>query len=235
MRENNPNYGNKWSEEQKQIQRQLIIKKYDEIDGYRESVGNSNRGKKFSKERVKRMHGHRQASSYSHPHTKETKEVIGKKSKEKFNNPNYRKKVRKTNEDNGNWIPFSQKSDYEIYFILSNWTERMFYELSDIETARLAMLGIFNSKTNIGGLVRDHVLSRKDGFVLGIPPAILRHPCNCQLLTVSENVTKGSKSLLTPEELFDKIKIYDGYWKEHSLCCDLISRYKSGEKFCVNR
>ena len=43
----------------------------------------------------------------------------------------------------------------------------------------LKTLGVFNSKTNVNGIVRDHIFSRAMGFKFKVFPEILRHPCNC--------------------------------------------------------
>ena len=42
--------------------------------------------------------------------------------------------------------------------------------------------------------VRDHIFGRKNGFVLGVFPEIIRHPANCQIITHSDNIKKSLKN-----------------------------------------
>jgi hypothetical protein len=106
------------------------------------------------------------------------------------------------------------------------------WDLSD--TNLIETIGIFNSKTNRNGLVRDHKLSRKHGFELGIFPEILRHPMNCDIITHSENSSKREKSNLTPDELFSMIESYGGDWEEQELTITLINKWRTGFRFSAN-
>jgi hypothetical protein len=45
-----------------------------------------------------------------------------------------------------------------------------------------------------------------DGYNNKIPEAIISHPANCQIIPQIENVKKGSKSSITIEELYQRIK-----------------------------
>lgn len=230
--ENNPNFGNRWSEDKKLNLSNLIKSKYVDDAEYRHAVGKSNRGVKFNHSRIQKMHGHRDSSSYSHPHTDEAKKKIGKKSKEKFTEE-YRARVRKTLVKNGAAVPDSQKNDFAIYKMHSEWVHRM-WDLVDDQTL-LETVGIFNSFTNLDGCERDHKFSRMSGFIDGIFPEILRHPANCQLLTHSDNSSKRGKSCITKEELFSAIRCYDKKkWQEHEIVLDLINRYESGKRFVAN-
>lgn len=226
--ENNPNYGKKWDDEQKKKQGEIIKSKVD--DEYRERCGSANRGIKFSQERIDAMHKHRDSSSYSRPHTDETKIVIGRKSSEKFTEE-YKSVQRQKFIDLGYWISDEDRDDYEIYVIHSEWIESM-WNLAD--PVLLETLKIFNSKSNPNGLVRDHKLSRKCGFDNKIFPEILRHPVNCSIITHSENSSKREKSSITIEELFINIETYIGEWKEQELVLALINKWKNGERFSAN-
>jgi len=66
-----------------------------------------------------------------------------------------------------------------------------------------------SKKPNIGGVSRDHMISVKEGFRLGIDPKLLSHPANCQLMIHSDNISKNKKSSLTLEELILKIGGWD--------------------------
>lgn len=227
--ENNPNFGKVWTEQKKIEQSELIKSKVD--DAYRKKAGSANKGKKFSSERISKMHSHRDSSSYSRPHTVETKKIIGKKSKEKFTKE-YRDRVRETLVKNGKAVPDSQKDDFTIYKLHSDWIHRM-WDLVDDQNL-LESVGIFNSLTNLNGCERDHKFSRMDGFLNGIFPEILRHPANCQLLTHSKNSSKREKSCITKEQLFTEIRCYTEYWSEQEFVLELITRYESGERFIAN-
>jgi hypothetical protein len=63
-----------------------------------------------------------------------------------------------------------------------------------------------NKKNNMGGVSRDHMLSVRDGFQQGIPPEIISHPANCQLLRHCDNISKNKKSVITYEQLLERIK-----------------------------
>lgn len=45
-----------------------------------------------------------------------------------------------------------------------------------------------------------------DGYKNNVDPFIISHPANCRLVRHNDNVSKGSKSLLTLEELIQKIE-----------------------------
>ena len=231
---NNSNFGKKWSSEKKEQQSGIVKSKVD--DEYRLKSGSANRGKKFSKELVERMHSHRTAESYSKPHTEQSKEKIGKKSKEKFTEE-YKQKFRKKMEDTGQWIPLDKKTDYEVYFSESGWNKPLFDCLYNENKNLIESHGIFNTFNNTKGVVRDHAFSRKSGFDLGVFPEILRHIENCQIITHSNNVKKNvSKNInsdsITLEELIDRItntKYND--WEEQEICLAKIKEYKSGKRW----
>ena len=234
--ENNPNYGKKWSEDKRELQSEIVKSKVN--DEYRFKAGSANRGKKFSEERIERMHGHRLPESYGtygKGHTNETKKIIGKKSKNKFT-PEYKKNFRNKMEASGNWVPLNEKPDYEIYFDECNWIDKMF----DVVDNGLEMVeehGVFNSKKNTKGVVRDHVVGRKCGYEFGVFPEIIRHPTNCRVIKHGENVSKGQKGKGRPDadmtilELFDKIITFDGYWIEQDECLNKIEEYKNGNRW----
>lgn len=96
-----------------------------------------------------------------------------------------------------------------------------------VDSDLLKTYGIFNNKTNTIGCVRDHMFGRREGHRLNVPPILLRHPANCQIVLNSENVRKSmngdiSKSL---EQLFIDIKNYTKEWKEQKECLKAIEEY----------
>lgn len=71
-------------------------------------------------------------------------------------------------------------------------------------------------------LVRDHKYSRYDGFINNINPLIMKHPVNLDIISRSNNISKGKKSTITINGLYDKIKKYEGSWSKHQECLKLI-------------
>ena len=72
--------------------------------------------------------------------------------------------------------------------------------------------GIYRAKNrgdNLEGIVRDHMLSVKEGFMNNIDPGILAHPANCALIQHRDNCSKNSKSSITIFELLDRIKEFE--------------------------
>ena len=66
-----------------------------------------------------------------------------------------------------------------------------------------------NKKNNLNGVSRDHMISLKEGFELGIDPFLLAHPANCKLMIHNKNISKNKKSSITLEELLERIDIFE--------------------------
>lgn len=62
-----------------------------------------------------------------------------------------------------------------------------------------------SKKPNITGVSRDHMLSVREGFDMGIDPKLLSHPANCKLMIHGDNISKNKKSSITKEELLGRI------------------------------
>lgn len=229
--ENNPNYGNRWSDEQKTNLSDKITKQREDDPDLRYRLGSGNRGKRFSPERIDAMHKHRDSSSYSHPHSEETKRKIGEKSKAKFTSE-YKEKYRDHMISSGIWS--ADPTGYREYYRISNWKERMYDILTEDCISLLKERGIFNSKDNREGVVRDHIFPRRFGFEMQIPYYIMRHPANCKLISHKENISKASNySKMTHGEkqemlceLLEKISKYEGIWDEQELCMNFIRNRK---------
>lgn len=54
----------------------------------------------------------------------------------------------------------------------------------------------------------DHKFSILDAWNANLPAEIVNHPTNLQILEAKENTSKGRKSSITLEELFDLIKLH---------------------------
>lgn len=63
-----------------------------------------------------------------------------------------------------------------------------------------------NKNNNPYGVSKDHLLSVKDGFDNNIPPEIISHPANCQLILQKKNSSKNRTSSITYEELLIRIR-----------------------------
>lgn len=230
---NNPNFDNKWSEERKTKFSEKKKLFYADNPDVAYECGKSNRGKKFSEDRIQRMHSHRTSESYSHSHTDASKKIIGEKSAEKWTDE-YKAAHRAKMEKAGCWIPLDRKSDWEIYQKLANWQERMF-DIVDDPHRLLDIYGVFNAHSNTKGVVRDHIYSRKSGFFEGVFPEILRHPANCQILTHADNVAKKSQRYvdrndITLVQLFEAIRRYNKPWREQKLVLQLIEDYEHNKR-----
>jgi hypothetical protein len=225
---NNPNFGNKWTNDQRSHFSEVKIEQYKNNPKLADECGKSNRGIKFSEDRILAMHGNRTSASYKRIHSDTTKQEIGVKSKEKFT-PEYKIKFRETMEKNGQWIPLSEKDPYEIYYKESNWIGNMIECFSANEKDSLNEHGIFN-KNNTIGWVRDHIVPRMVGYEFKIPPVLLRHPANLQFISHADNVKKGfaDRKLTFSEKteilnsLFNRIMQYTLEWVEQDDCVNYI-------------
>lgn len=243
--ENNPNYGHRWNEAQRKHQSEVVTENFKNNPELRYRCGATNRGKtKNTCEHLKRLSNTRKAAiasgkiNVSHPVSDKRKQEIGIMQKEFMNRPETKEYFRKMWEERGRWIPLSKKSSEKIYYEYANWIAPMFNICSESELSLIKKLGIFNQKTNTKGVVRDHMYSRRSGFLNQVFPEILRHPCNCQIITHAENVSKAQKAKQyqdndsqTLEELFEKIEHYDKPWIEQEICLDKIKRYRAGERW----
>jgi hypothetical protein len=98
------------------------------------------------------------------------------------------------------------KSDSSFKFSLNEYPDRFDFYLIE----KYGWYSPSNSKKpNIGGVSRDHMISVKEGFKLGINPKLLAHPANCKLMIHSDNISKNKNSSITLEELIVKINEWD--------------------------
>lgn len=98
------------------------------------------------------------------------------------------------------------KQDCLFKFNLSDYPEQ--FDFSLIE--KYGWYSPTNKNNNLEGVSRDHMLSVREGFELGIDPKIISHPANCRLMKHTDNISKNKKSVLTLEELLEKINKFDG-------------------------
>ena len=79
----------------------------------------------------------------------------------------------------------------------------------EFDLALLTEHGMFNPKTNQGGVSKDHMVSVGYGKKNQIDPKIMSHPANCRLMLHHDNAKKQSNSSLTYEELLIRIAEWD--------------------------
>lgn len=71
-----------------------------------------------------------------------------------------------------------------------------------------------NRGNNLGGVSRDHMLSVKDGFRMGIDPSIISHPANCEIMVHDKNNRKNSRSSITKAELVYRINLWNIFYSK---------------------
>jgi hypothetical protein len=62
---------------------------------------------------------------------------------------------------------------------------------------------------NLNGLSRDHKVSVHEAKKNNYDPYFISHPCNCQLIPMSENNKKKTRSSITYNELVNLVSTYD--------------------------
>jgi len=73
----------------------------------------------------------------------------------------------------------------------------------------LKIHGMYHPVRNPLGMVRDHILSRAEGYLKKYNPAHIRHPANCQFITNLENIKKNMHSDITYEQLIERITLWE--------------------------
>ena len=108
------------------------------------------------------------------------------------------------------------KNDIDLIYSSYKSSTKFKFNLADYETefdfSLIKEHGWYsptNKNNNLGGISRDHMLSVREGFDLGINPKLLAHPANCKLMIHNENVSKHKKSSITYEELLERIKYFN--------------------------
>lgn len=110
--------------------------------------------------------------------------------------------------DDNNYSQYKRLSNFK--FNLADYPEE--FDFSLIE--KYGWYSPTNKNNNLNGVSRDHMLSVREGFDLGINPEIISHPANCKLMIHRNNISKNKKSSLTLEELLERIKIFEEKYKK---------------------
>ncbi len=165
---------------------EVLKQRYQDNPELKLSISKVHKGKKLSDNHKKILSDKMIGNTRGRDFSVEIRKKIGQKSSEKFTDE-YKNKQKKTRVQSGFWLSDALKSDYKIYRIFSAWDSYLWHLAED---KQIKALGVFNSKTNRNGLVSDHKLSCKEGFMAGIFPEILKHPVNCDILTHADNRSK---------------------------------------------
>lgn len=105
---------------------------------------------------------------------------------------------------------YENKQNYRqsCYFKLSPTKHSELYDFNMIKT-----YGWYQphsaKKPNPTGVTWDHLYQIQEGFKNSIPPEIINHPANAELVPYEENFRRRLKSLITVEELYQRIKLWD--------------------------
>ena len=101
------------------------------------------------------------------------------------------------------YLTSKQKYKHNCSFKFSLNDYPNYFDFSLIE--KYGWYSATNRGNNLNGVSRDHMISIEYGFKNNIPPEIISHPANCQLLQHRKNKLKGTKCDITLEELLEKI------------------------------
>jgi hypothetical protein len=106
----------------------------------------------------------------------------------------------------------SYRIDTNFKFNLSDYSDE--FDFSLIE--KYGWYSPSNKNNNLDGVSRDHMLSVREGFELGISPSIISHPANCRLMKHTDNISKNKKSIINYSELLERIEKFENkYGKYH--------------------
>jgi len=101
---------------------------------------------------------------------------------------------------------------YSQYRVLSNFKFNLSDYKEEFDFILIEKYGWYspsNKKNNLDGVSRDHMLSVREGFELGIDPKLISHPANCRLIKHTDNISKNKKSIITNEELLERIRKFE--------------------------
>ena len=110
----------------------------------------------------------------------------------------------------GCWVNYTEqhKDAFLLYrqrcnfdFDISDYPEKFNIDLIE----HLGWYSPKNKGNNLNGVSRDHKLSVREGFELGVDPEIIKHPANCELMPHRQNQKKKSNSSISLAELMNII------------------------------
>jgi hypothetical protein len=109
------------------------------------------------------------------------------------------------------WISYTEKNKepYLLYRQKSkfDFDPKKYPDKFDLELiSKHGWYSPSNKGNNLNGVSKDHMLSVKEGFELGVDPSIIKHPANCKIMLHKENQNKNKNSSITLNELMERIK-----------------------------
>jgi hypothetical protein len=111
------------------------------------------------------------------------------------------------------WVNYTEK--YKEPFLLYRQRCNFDFKVEDypnkFDLALVNQYGWYspsNKGNNLNGVSRDHMLSVKYGFELGIDPEIIKHPANCKIMLHKQNQSKKDKNSILIEDLLEKIQTW---------------------------
>ena len=104
---------------------------------------------------------------------------------------------------------FKYKQETLFKFSLNSYPDEFDFEL----VKKHGWYSPTNKKNNLNGVSRDHMLSVREGFNLNIDPKLIAHPANCRLILQRENSGKHMKSIITKNELIERINLWNIKYK----------------------
>lgn len=127
----------------------------------------------------------------------------------KFCSEECRKKHKRVNMDEYK----KYKSDAKFNFNLADYPDEFDFKLIE----EYGWYKPTNKGDNLKGVSRDHMLSVREGFDLGVDPKLISHPANCKLMIHTQNISKNKKSTISVEQLIDMITEWDKKYKNQKL------------------
>lgn len=109
------------------------------------------------------------------------------------------------------WVNYTEKNKepYLLYRQRCNFTFKVEDFPNKFDLSLIEQHGWYspsNKGNNINGVSRDHMLSVREGYELGIDPDIIKHPANCQIMIHRKNQSKREKSSISLDELMERIR-----------------------------
>ena len=133
-----------------------------------------------------------------------------------------------------------RKKVYKIYRILCSFRFSLteFPEEFDFQSLKkCGMYSASNHGNNLNGVSRDHMFSVYDGFKQNVSPLLISHPANCQLILQRKNASKRTNSVITLDELKQRITKwelkYGKYnYKNEAVIPDYLFEKIKDAKYC---
>ena len=101
--------------------------------------------------------------------------------------------------------PIAEKTEYQIYKESCQFKFTLI-EMNKLDLQKATIHGWYHPIKNPNGATRDHMFSIKEGFLQNIPPELIKHPANCEIMLQKENSSKNAKCSITLEELKQRIE-----------------------------